>query len=349
MVELQDLSRGISVNVAQINRSLKALWKQEGNVVTRASSVNFAVYSEAADALNFNTHLMAEITREHACRVILLVANPLASNQRVQAWISAHCHVTHAGARQVCSEQIAFLLEKSGPDVVRNILFSHLDSDLPLYLWWQEQFSDQIDRQLWNWVDRLFFDSYVWGEPVRQMELLRESVATSRSRTVLCDLNWRRLIYVRLTVAQFFDHPWVLEQKNAIRTVEISHDPAFWTTATLLISWLASRFGWKLEEKRNSEYRFKSAGHGSEVTVKLTALSGPTIGQVKINFNEGKLNVVWVGDFLEATLINEQKIKQMFPAGGTSPANLVNEELMRGGEHRTYLDALKIAKGLWEI
>jgi glucose-6-phosphate dehydrogenase assembly protein OpcA len=347
MVELQDLSRGMPVEVAQVNRSLKKLWEQEVDVMTRASSINFAVYSEAADALNFNTRLMAEITRDHACRVILLAANPSARKQRVQAWISAHCHVTRAGGRQVCSEQIAFLIEKGGPDVIRNILFSHLDSDLPLYLWWQGQFSNQIDHQLWNWVDRVFFDSHSWREPTEQIKLLRGSVATSRTRTVLCDLNWRRLIYYRFAIAQFFDHPWALEQRDFVRTMEIGHDPEYWTTAVLLVSWLASQLGWKLEAKGDAEYRFKLGSSANTISVKLVALPGPSIGRVKIGFNEGGLDVVWKGDFLEASLINQQQIKQMLPAGGASIANLVDEELMRGGEHRTYLNALEIAEKLW--
>src|ERR1700738_1171464 len=165
MAEIQDLTRGMPVEVAQINRSLKALWEQEGAVLTKSSLINFAVYSEAADALSANTQLMEQITREHACRVILLAANPAASKQRVQAWISAHCHITRAGARQVCSEQIAFLLEGGDPDVMRNILFSHLDSDLPLYLWWQGPFTGSLDAQLWKWVDRFLFDSSSWRDP----------------------------------------------------------------------------------------------------------------------------------------------------------------------------------------
>ena len=90
MTQMQDLARGMPVEVAQVNRSLKTLWEQEGNILTRASLINFAVYSEAADALSVNTQLMEQITREHACRIILLAANPVASKQRVQAWISAH-------------------------------------------------------------------------------------------------------------------------------------------------------------------------------------------------------------------------------------------------------------------
>src|ERR1700726_543114 len=255
MAEIQDLTRGMPVEVAQINRSLKALWELEGAVLTKSSLINFAVYSEAADALSANTQLMEQITREHACRIILLAANPAASKQRVQAWISAHCHVTGAGARQVCSEQIAFLVDGSSPDLIRNILFSHLDSDLPLYLWWQGEFANQIDQQLWTWVDRFFFDSHSWRGPARQIEILRGSVASAGSRCVLCDLNWRRLIYLRLAFAQLFDHPWAAQQIDAIRSLVVTYNPEYRTTAVLFVSWVARQLEWELDEKRDFEYR----------------------------------------------------------------------------------------------
>jgi glucose-6-phosphate dehydrogenase assembly protein OpcA len=347
MTEIQDLARGMPVEVAQVNRSLKALWEQEGNVLTRASLTNLAVYSEAPDALSANTQLMEQITREHACRIILLAANPAASKQRVQAWISAHCHVMGAGARQVCSEQIAFLLDGSSPDLLRNLLFSHLDSDLPLYLWWQGEFSNQIDQQLWSWVDRLFFDSHSWREPAKQIAILRASVASAGSRCVLCDLNWRRLIYLRLAFAQLFDHPWAAQQIDVIRRLEITYNPEYWTTAVLFISWIARQLGWELAEKKDFEYRFKSGPTETPIFVKLTALPGPWIGQVKLEFDQGNLELKWSGNFLETTLQGESQLKQILPAGATTLAGLVLEELARGGEHRTYLGALKIAEELW--
>jgi glucose-6-phosphate dehydrogenase assembly protein OpcA len=347
MTEIQDLARGMQVEVAQINRSLKALWEQEGNVLTRASLINFAVYSEAPDALSANTQLMEQITREHACRIILLAANPAASKRRVQAWISAHCHLTGANARQVCSEQIAFLLDGSSPDLIRNILFSHLESDLPLYLWWQGEFSNQIDQQLWSWVDRFFFDSHSWREPARQIEILRGSVASAGSRCVLCDLNWRRLIYLRLAFAQLFDHPWAAQQMDVIRRLEITYNPEYWTTAVLFISWIACQLGWELTEKKDFEYRFKSGKADTPIAVRLTALPGPWIGDIKLDFDQGNLGVKWSGNFLETTLQGESQLKQMLPAGAVTLAGLVQEELARGGEHRTYLGALKIAEELW--
>lgn len=363
----ETFSGGLPVKVSKIHRSLKQLWEQDAGVLTRASLINFAVYSEASDALNFNTELMAEVTREHACRVILLAADPLAPKQRVQAWISAHCHVTHAGARQVCSEQVAFLIEGGGQAVMRNILFSHLDSDLPLYLWWQGQLSPEVDSQLWNWVDRLFFDSQRWHEPGHQIQILRRSAADCRSRTILCDLNWRRLIYLRLALAQIFDHPWGAEKLRQIRETEITHHPEYRTTAILLVSWLARQLGWELDRPDSipeagrstarpaagpSDFSFIKPGvgpgsAGEQVRVRLLTMPGPWISRVRLGFPEGTVNVVWSGNFLEATLSNHVEIKQMLPAGGTSLASLVKEELMRGGEHRTYLAALGFAERLW--
>jgi glucose-6-phosphate dehydrogenase assembly protein OpcA len=347
MPQLQDLVRGAPVEISQINRRLNELWEQEGDVLTKASLVNFAVYSEAPDALSVNTELMAQVTQEHACRVILLAANRAATRQRVQAWISVHCHTTGTGTKQVCSEQIAFLLDGDSPDLVRNILFGQLDSDLPLYLWWQGQFSNQIDQQLWRWVDRFFFDSQTWRRPAEQIEILRGSVASAGARCVLCDLNWRRLIYIRLAVAQLFEHPWAAQQIHSIREVTLTYNPEYWTTAVLFVSWMASQLGWSLEEQSDYEYRFKSARSGSAVLVKTTALPGPWIGEVKVGFERGALGVKLAHDFLETCFSGDLQLTQMLPVGGTSIRALMEEELTRGGEHRTYLAALKIAEKLW--
>jgi glucose-6-phosphate dehydrogenase assembly protein OpcA len=348
MPEIHDLVRGTPVEVSQINRRLNELWEQEVDVLTRASLVNFAVYSEAPDALSANTELMAQLTQEHACRVILLAANSAAARQRVQAWISVHCHTTGTGTKQVCSEQIAFLLDGDSPDLIRNILFSHLDSDLPLYLWWQGQFSNQIDQQLWRWVDRFFFDSQSWRKPAEQIEILRGSVASAGARCVLCDLNWRRLIHFRLALAQLFDHPWAAQQIRKIREVAITYDPEYWTTAVLFVSWLASQLGWILEEQSDFEYRFKSGKVGAPVIVKLTAFPGRWIGDVKVGLDRGSLDVKWASDFLETSFQGDLQFTQMLPVGGTSLGALMEEELTRGGEHRTYLAALKIAEKLWK-
>ena len=99
------------VEIGKIDRELKKLWDQADGAMTRASLINLAVYSEAPDSLGKNTALISEITEDHACRAIVVAAEPAAPESEVQAWISAHCHVSRAGSKQICSEQLSFSLK----------------------------------------------------------------------------------------------------------------------------------------------------------------------------------------------------------------------------------------------
>ena len=99
-------SLGLPVEVSKIDQELKKLWQESEGAATRASLVNLAVYSEDAGSLNRNTQLMAKITENHACRAIVIEADCKAQENRVEAWISAHCHVSSVGNKQICSEQI---------------------------------------------------------------------------------------------------------------------------------------------------------------------------------------------------------------------------------------------------
>ena len=138
-------SLGVSVELDKIGQELKKLWERSEGAMTRASLVNLAVYSEEPDSLEKNTQLIAKITENHACRAIVIEADCKAPENRVGAWISAHCHVSRAGSKQVCSEQISFLLRGPCTTLLPSIVFSHLDSDLPFYLWWQEEFREPMD------------------------------------------------------------------------------------------------------------------------------------------------------------------------------------------------------------
>src|SRR6202166_2079293 len=183
-------SLGLPVEMGKIEKELKKLWAESAGAMTRASLINLAVYSEAPGSLEENTQSVAKIAQSHACRAIVIGANPAAKENRAEAWISAHCHVSKAGGKQICSEQLSFLLEGPCTSLLPSIVFSHLDSDLPLHLWWQGQFHDPMDPQLWAWVDRLLYDSYEWTNFDAQMRLVETAQHEAKERVVLCDLNW---------------------------------------------------------------------------------------------------------------------------------------------------------------
>src|ERR1044072_2986089 len=146
-------SLGTPVEIGKIDQDLKKLWHEGEGAMTRSSLMNFAVYNEEPSSLQDNTQLMARITENHACRAIVIEADCGGGDDLISTWITAHCHMSSVGSKQVCSEQISFLLKGGCTAQLPNIILSNLDSDLPFYLWWQGELHDPMDAQLWEWVD----------------------------------------------------------------------------------------------------------------------------------------------------------------------------------------------------
>lgn len=346
----QTVGTGMPVEIGKIERELKKLWDQGGEVMSRASLMNLAVYSEAPDSLSANTALVAQITEDHACRAIVIAADSSAANDGVEAWISAHCHVSRADSKQICSEQLSFSLQGSFATLLPNIVFSHLDSDLPFYLWWQGNFHDPMDPQLWAWVDRLIYDSQSWESFDAQMQLVEQAQEEAKQRVVLCDLNWTRLIQLRRAFAQFFDQPAAQQQFGAIRSLEIEHAPGYRSTAMLLVGWIAAQLDWKLDAApRSGSIKLQnSAGGAAEARLQETA--GEPISRLTLSCGPIEFQIVHRADadLLEATMsvAGAERMRQLMPAGSKDVAALMSEELNRGGPHRVYLRAVEAVRSL---
>ena len=268
----------------------------------------------------------------------------------MDAWINAHCHVTRTGSKQICSEQISFLLEGPCTKFLPSIVFSHLDSDLPLYLWWQDDFPQEMDPQLWAWVDRLIFDSQTWKNFDAQMHLVETAEKEAKQRIVLCDLNWTRLDKVRYAIAQFFDHPASHHHFGKIANVTIDYAPGFKSTALLLLGWLGAQLNWRVNEPaRNGCCRLVDADN-RKIDIELRQREGGPIGQVTINSSGIQFRIARAqcGDLLEVSRSgeNETALAQMMPAQSNDSMDLVTQELLRGGPHHVYLRALNCVRDL---
>jgi glucose-6-phosphate dehydrogenase assembly protein OpcA len=343
-------SLGVPVELGKIEQELKRLWHDGASVMTRASLMNFAVYSETPGSLNSNTQLMARITKNHACRAIVIEADCNAGEHGVSTWISAHCHVGGTESKQVCSEQISFLLKGGCAAQLPSIVLSHLDSDLPLYLWWQEEFREPMDAQLWMWVDRVIYDSYNWKDFHTQMRLVESAQQEAKQRIVLCDLNWTRLDCLRFALAQFFDHPASHHRLANISKLRIDFAPGFGSTALLFVGWLGAQLSWRIEQAKSShELRFVGTS-GRQINVELRERDGPPVHQIMLTSGDVEFCIAYAkcGDLLEVSRgkANERRIPQLMPAGNSDPVGLISEELMRGGPHRVYLRAINCVREL---
>jgi glucose-6-phosphate dehydrogenase assembly protein OpcA len=342
-------SLGLPVELGKIDQELKKLWQDVEGAMTRASLINLAVYSEESGSLEKNTQLVAKITEDHACRALVIFADPSAEDDRVAAWISAHCHVTHTGSKQVCSEQLSFWLKGECAKLLSSIVFSHVDSDLPLYLWWQGAFHDPMDRQLWEWVDRLIYDSQPWQGFNGQLRLIERAQRDARQRIVLCDLNWTRLDKIRFAVAQFFDHPASHHHFAKIKRAQIDFAPGFRSTALLLAGWIGAQLNWIVDSANGASFRFADA-NGRKIEIELRENDGPPVGRVRINSSEAEFRVApaQCGDLLEVSRCrpNEQRASQLMPAQSYHLAELMTQELLRGGAHHVYLRAVNCVRDL---
>jgi glucose-6-phosphate dehydrogenase assembly protein OpcA len=345
----ENFAPGLPVEIGKIDRELKKLWAESSGAMTRASLMNLAVYSEVPGSLPRNTEIIFKITEDHACRAIVISANPEAKENRVEAWISAHCHVSRAGGKQVCSEQLSFVLEGPSARLLPNIVFSQLDSDLPFYLWWQGEFHDPMDPQLWAWVDRAIYDSQSWNDFRAQMQRVETAQAEARQRIVLCDLNWTRLVQFRLGLAQFFDHPGSHHHFEEIESVQIDFAPGYRSTALLFAGWLAAQLHWTLE--KNAEDNVLAFRDRSKRTIRvsLSEKAGEPISRcvLKCGSTEFRVSHSPNADLLDVALEGSNaERKCLMPAGSNDSVRLMSEELMRGGPHRVYLRAMNSVRDL---
>jgi glucose-6-phosphate dehydrogenase assembly protein OpcA len=342
-------SLGAPVELGKIEKELKRLWEQTEGAKTRASLMNLAVYSEEPGSLEKNTQLVARLTENHACRAIVVGADCGSKDNRVEAWINAHCHVGRAGSKQICSEQLSFRLEGGCANLLPSIVFSHLDSDLPFYLWWQSDLHDPMDAQLWAWVDRFIYDSQAWKNFGEQFRLVETAQEEARQRLVLCDLNWTRLDKVRYAIAQFFDHPASHHHFSEIENAEIEFAPGFRSTAVLLAGWLGAQLNWGAK-KTSTPNRFQFS-NPNKIDIELREKNGDhPLG--KIVLHSGGIEFVVApatcGDLLEVWRSGrgETPSPQMMPAQSNDLVSLMSQELMRGGPHRVYLHAINCVRDL---
>jgi glucose-6-phosphate dehydrogenase assembly protein OpcA len=338
------------VELGAIEQELKKLWREGEGAMTRASLMNLAVYSEQPGSLQNNTQLMARITENHACRALVIEADCNANDDHVNAWISAHCHVSSVGSKQVCSEQISFLLKGGCATQLPSIVLSNLDSDLPLYLWWQEEFRQSIDAQLWTWVDRVIYDSHGWSDFQSQIRLLKLMQEEANCRIVLCDLNWTRLDNLRFALAQFFDHPASHHRLGKISNVRIHFAPGFRSTAILFVGWLGAQLNWRIDQVKSSDELQFSGASARRIAVELRESDGQPVHEIALTSDDVEFRVTYAncGDLLEVlrTQNDEKRTPQLMPAGNNDPVGLISEELIRGGPHRVYLNALNCVRDL---
>lgn len=332
---------GMPVEVGAIDTALKKLWEAD-EASTNASLMNFLVYTEDPQRLQKNSAMVQELTREHACRAVLIAMNRKATEVKVEAWITAHCHLAH-GKKSICSEQIAFLLHGKSLGRLRNTVFAHLNSDLPLVFWWQGEFTDLFEERLYRLLNRLIFDSATWSDPLAGFRRLAEAREDTKGRMITQDLSWTRSYFYRLAVARLFDDPMAQKAVPEIREVRLKGNPAHRVAILLLLAWVATRSKWKLERACGDEWTLV-AREGAEISVifewdeaaapiAALVLTAPDC-EVRITRETGSPHLC------QSVVGQGHRVDFSGPADADEAEGLVASQLSRGGKNTLFLTVL---------
>ena len=337
---------GREVPIGSIDKELRRLW-DEDEARTNASLINLAVYSEVEGALVKNSAAVRELTREHACRAILIGIDREAEDTNITAWITAHCHLLD-GQKSVCCEQLAFALKGRATGRLRNTVFAHLNSDLPLTLWWQGELSPIFEERLYSLVDRFVFDSSDWSDPEKSFQCIKQAADNSES-LVVQDLAWTRSYQFRVSIAAIFDDPVALSGVSSIQSVEIVHHPKHRCAALQMLAWFSVQAGWKkglelsLADTRRGGgregYSFESAS-GMPITASLRAdessaplseiaLTGENLA-IRVHREKGASKV------LRSIQAPGHHVEMPGPANPDDSVDLVGEQLSRGGKNSLF-------------
>ncbi len=336
---------GTPVEVSAIGKELKKLWSAD-QTRTRATLFNFAVICQGETAMAENTEILSHFVRSHAFHALLLGIEPSPEPSQVRAWVNAHCYLPKAGAKHVCCEQVSIFVRGNVRALLPNLLFGHLDYDLPLTLWWRGQNLADLDAEAWSWIDRLVFDSQAWTDTRQQIGALRQ--ALGGNRTILCDLSWTRTLRLRQALAQTFDAPDTAAGLRTLKQVSITHAPGARTPAVLLLGWLAAQLGWSAHGGRGNKVRY-SAGD-RDVVCELHEAAGPDISRVELIGDALSVEASRLtgGCFLQVQLRDSagRATELVMPADCGDLLAVLDEELASGGRHRVYLKALTAAESL---
>jgi len=343
---VENISPGLRVEVGEIGRKLGELWSASEAGKVRASLINLVIYSENKDAIVLNTPLLAGLAAEHAFRALLVQADPSANEAKIEAWITAHCHLRESGGqKEICSEQITFRLNGPAAGRLPSIVFSHLDSDLPLCLWWQGSLHANPEPELWARVDRVIVDSQSWSDPAGQFAILQEIESIGRGHCAVCDLTWTRSFHLRYAIAQIFDHPAARERLAQMKNIEIRHGAGDRITALELLGWIASRLNWQLQTISDPIVFRQKDGETVQCTLHDSSRHESCIEHVRFDLGNATARVEKSdgGDFYLAdfTLRGHAPIAQMLPAGRERTEDILLSELGRVGRHPLFWPAIR--------
>jgi glucose-6-phosphate dehydrogenase assembly protein OpcA len=213
--------------------------------------------------------------QRHPSRAIVLLADPDATGDPLDARIGTHCRDGESGAGRICFEQLALTVRGEAARHLDGIVAPLLIHDLPIDVWWpgDPPFDNPVFHQLVDLGDRLIVNASDFGDLPGGLKRL----AAIRRRSGVGDIAWERLTPWHELTAQFFDAPRFRRYLANLSRLRIQYAvaepgsddaapdeagepdelvagvPSPAAGALLYAGWIATRLAWKRAEWREPD------------------------------------------------------------------------------------------------
>ena len=357
-----------------LEHELNELWEQMTEVssggedqqaVMRACVANLIVYSPGRDSTGEISQIMAQVTDEHPSRAIVLISEPDSSEPFLNAMVTAQCHPSGRGQKQICCEQI--VIQAAGqelghlPSLVRSLVIP----DLPVFLWWRDvvDFQAETFTGLLESCDRVIIDSAGLPDAKEGLGTLLTLIEKRALVSAFSDLSWCRLTPWRVLVAGFFDAPDCRPYLARLDRVLIessargSNENSIPAESLLLAAWLASRLKWRSTaeprwiDEHTYQWELKAQDRTVMIQIKIpSSASGSGHGLNSLQLlveNEPSAQfsafIAPDGEHLEShvTLEGKQEVARVIRFEDEDEAQFVGREMEILGHDRVYEQALR--------
>jgi glucose-6-phosphate dehydrogenase assembly protein OpcA len=346
---------------AELSRRIRALQTSPEEMILPVRMSNLLIWCDNPALAEQVTAMVPDILSQHPARVILLVGNHGEGPDEIITTVTVRVHPVKSD-RVLCSEQIT--LRARGMAVARlpYVVYSLLVGDLPINLWWAAPVPPPLGGEFFHELgartDLVVFDSIGWPDPPRGVLAVANWIGnlektTSQSRWRLgADLNWRRLKYWRRLLTQALDPAVAPGFLPTISEVTLEHGPHAVVQAWELLSWLASRLGWRVQAGKvqpgvELSWQF-NAPHG-KVRVRICRMEDglPVIYRMRIA-GPNKVLSFTVGSERRLAVFDEgtRSAPRTLSVQPTSLAELVGRELSDRDYDRVFRDSLEVARVL---
>jgi len=182
--------------------------------------------------------------------------------------------------------------------------------DLPINLWWAvpepPSLGGDLLFDLGEHAQQIIYDSIGWTDPARGIVATAswlaqaEGAADANRWRVFGDLNWRRLKKWRRILGQALDPATAPGALQSITDVVVAHGPHAVIQASELVSWLASRLGWKVQSGKMQPgveigWHFAISNNSARVRIRRLDQGPSSIRSIRIactlNGKPGALNL----------------------------------------------------------